>query len=185
MGLGNNDNVQRSWLNWLIDCFIQEYCHETNVLHRVSRKQSLCWWLSWPARCHQVEGGRVRVSGGWRTLSLVPSVLQVTWFLRTILFPYHNIIINLLNRVPASNTCTGVSAAEKQTTRTPALDFPEGDLPLKYCDKCKPGEGLDEDDMRMLSLKRSDGKPPHLVGGPFRLMLLNISKNHYILFLRP
>ena len=116
---------------------------------------------------------------------MVPSVLQVTWFLRTILFPYHNIIIHLLNRVPASNTCTGVSAAEKQTTRTPALDFPEGDLPLKYCDKCKPGEDEDEDDMRMLSLKRSDGKPPHLVGGPFRLMLLNISKNHYILFLRP
>merc|ERR1712165_329882 len=70
--------------------------------------------------------------------------------------PYH--WFHQYYRVPASNTCTGVSAAEKQTTRTPALDFPEGDLPLKYCDKCKPGEGLDEDDMRMFSLKRSDDR---------------------------
>ena len=91
---------------------------------------------------------------------MVPSVLQVTWVPS---YNFHNIIINLLNRVPASNTCTGVSAAEKQTTRTPALDFPEGDLPLKYCHSCKPGEDEDEDDMRMLSLKRSDGRPPHSV----------------------
>merc|ERR1712079_202055 len=58
-------------------------------------------------------------------------------------------------RVPASNQCTGVSAAEKHTTRTPALDFPEH-IPMKYCNSCKPGEDEDEDDRSLLSLMRAE-----------------------------
>ena len=51
-------------------------------------------------------------------------------------------------RVPASNDCARISAAEKQTMRTPALDFPEH-IPEKYCNSCKMDD--DEDDTGRVS----------------------------------
>jgi len=60
--------------------------------------------------------------------------------------PYH--WFHQYYRVPASNDCARISAAEKQTMRTPALDFPEH-IPEKYCNSCTMDD--DEDDTGRVS----------------------------------
>ena len=98
-----------------------------------------------------MESGRVRVSEGWRTLSLVPSVLQVLnaqpllyCILRA--FKTYN---SKPYRVPTNgphSDCTRISKRQKKNKRKPALDFP-AHIPEIYKD------GDEEDDRSLVSLR--------------------------------
>lgn len=67
--------------------------------------------------------------------------------------PYH--WFHQYYRVPASNDCARITKAEKQTTRTPALDFPEY-IPEKYCHTCNDN---DEDDRSLVSMRAEPDTP--------------------------
>ena len=59
-----------------------------------------------------------------------------------------------VHRVPASNTCSGVSKENKKFTRTPELAFPEY-IPLRYSDK-----GVEDFDDRALVSMRAEPDTP-------------------------
>jgi len=67
--------------------------------------------------------------------------------------PYH--WFHQYYRVPASNTCSGVSKENKKFTRTPELAFPEY-IPLRYSDK---GDEDDGDDRALVSMRAEPDTP--------------------------
>eukprot|EP00493_Phyllostaurus_siculus_P022158 UN22490 len=67
--------------------------------------------------------------------------------------PYH--WFHQYYRVPASNTCSGVSKENKKFTRTPELAFPEY-IPLRYSDK---GDEDDGNDRALVSMRAEPDTP--------------------------
>ena len=65
-----------------------------------------------------------------------------------------HIFYPIIQRVPASNKCSGVSKEDKKTTRTPALAFPE------YIPLIHPPKGDDDDEDRSLVSMRAEPDTP-------------------------